>query len=174
LIRLIVLAVAIAAAIPSFAQTSTTPGYVVDANTGCKLYHWDPRPGVTMTWTGPCVQGVAAGSGTLRYFWQGEPSNGTYTGQLRGGQRSGRGTMVFLNGNRYDGEWADDKLNGHGTFVFANGNRYEGQFRDARPNGYGTAVVDGTTHTGSWSNGCFRQGERWAVIGTTAKACGFE
>jgi hypothetical protein len=45
---------------------------------------------------------------------------------------NGYGTMVFVNGNRYDGEWFNGKQNGHGVFTDASGNRREGEWTDGK------------------------------------------
>ena len=42
--------------------------------------------------------------------------------------RSGRGTMRFGDGSRYEGEWRDDDMNGQGVMTLPNGVRYEGLF----------------------------------------------
>ena len=43
------------------------------------------------------------------------PEQGTYTGQARRWQRSGLGTMIYLSGGRYQGDWLDDKRHGRGV-----------------------------------------------------------
>jgi hypothetical protein len=35
-----------------------------------------------------------------------------YTGEVSNGMRHGKGTQLYKNGDRYDGEFRDDKLNG--------------------------------------------------------------
>ena len=32
----------------------------------------------------------------------------------------------------------------------------------------------GQVFTGTWTNGCFRENQRWATVGATAQACGFQ
>ena len=38
--------------------------------------------------------------------------------------------MEFANGDVYFGDWSNDKLNGKGTYVFSNNERYEGDLID--------------------------------------------
>ena len=88
----------------------------------------------------------------------------------------GSGILSWANGFRYEGELRDGRQHGYGTFTEASGERYEGEWRDGRPHGQGTYVqADGTVFEGEWSHGCFGERDgRWASIGTTAAACGFE
>ena len=86
-----------------------------------------------------------------------------------------QGVHNFTNGDRYEGEWRDGKRSGQGVNLMANGNRYAGEFLDSRAHGLGTLVApDGDVYKGTWTNGCFQQGNRRAVVGATAKECGFE
>jgi serine/threonine protein kinase len=53
---------------------------------------------------------------------------------------SGKGILVFKNGDRYDGDFKNHKRDGCGRFSFIGGNVYEyyiGQYVDDRPNGLG-------------------------------------
>lgn len=62
----------------------------------------------------------------------------SYYGQFEDGIPSdGRGTMVFGNGDRYDGEFQNGERNGCGTFTFASGRQYMGQFRADQFHGVG-------------------------------------
>ena len=98
-----------------------------------------------------------------------------YEGEWRDGSQNGRGTSTSKNGDRYEGEWRDGKRSGQGVNLMANGNRYAGEFLDSRAHGLGTLVApDGDVYKGTWTNGCFQQGNRRAVVGATAKECGFE
>ena len=41
-------------------------------------------------------------------------------------QMHGRGTYVFPNGNKYEGEFRNDVKEGYGVLVYVNGEKYEG------------------------------------------------
>jgi hypothetical protein len=41
----------------------------------------------------------------------------------------GKGTYLFPNGNRYDGDWVADLKEGYGTLTYVNGEKYEGQWK---------------------------------------------
>ena len=104
----------------------------------------------------------------------GEWKTEKYTGEMKDGKQHGRGVYVWANSDRYDGDWKGGKRNGRGVFVWANGDRYEGEYRDDKPNGSGTATINRKTYSGYWTNGCFKQGNRTAMIGTSKAACGFK
>lgn len=142
---------------------------------------------------GEWLNGERSGRGTFvfgngaRYvgdFREGKPNGrGTYTwlngnryvGDFRDNQRTGRGTLYFANGDRYEGHFQDGKAQGRGTRTFSAGGHYEGEWRDDLPNGYGTRYTAGDeSFSGHWQNGCFREGARWATVGTTARQCGFQ
>ena len=184
---------------PASAQPAL-PNFLTDPATGCKIAG---SRGNSVSWSGGCVDGFAQGRGTAR--WTG-PNNlvDQFEGDMRGGQRHGRGVFLWIsgsqwtgdrydgdflnnkfhgrgvylwkNGNRYDGEWRNNDFNGHGTMQWAtNGDRYVGEWQNDRAHGQGTkTMTDGRSYTGVWNNGCFRQGDRWATAGATAEECGFK
>ena len=71
--------------------------------------------------------------------------NGTYTGEVRNGERTGRGKYVWKNGDTYEGDFVRGALHGRGKYAWANGNTYEGDFennlRTARVNIYGQTAT---------------------------------
>ena len=141
-------------------------------NQPCQVWNYGNRDYEPFTWTGACVEGKASGEGRLVY----RGGEGVYEGGMEAGKMHGRGILTWANGFRYEGELRDGKQHGYGTFTEASGERYEGNWRDGKPHGQGTYVQgDGTTFKGEWRDGCFgTQGGRWASIGTSAAACGFE
>ena len=104
-----------------------------------------------------------------------EWNNFRYDVELRDGKLHGWGTLTFADGGRYEGEFRDGKMHGRGSRTWPDGGHYEGQYRDNKPHGWGTSTMaDGRRFEGQWRNGCFRRGSNWAVVDTTAAACGFE
>src|SRR5689334_13036979 len=66
-----------------------------------------------------------------------------YDGDWKNNRKDGKGIMIFLNGDKYDGEWKNDKMHGVGSY-FKVGNEtteiYQGYFED------GYRVVNGVRH----------------------------
>ena len=148
----------------------------VENKENCTVWNEHPQPNLTVTWTGGCSGGKANGNGkrVWRFLEDGAWKESSYTGAMRDGRMHGRGVNVWANGNRYEGDYSDEKMNGSGVFVWASGNRYEGDYRDDKPHGSGKYTrADGETYTGYWEDGCFKQGDRWMVVGTSRRACGF-
>lgn len=57
--------------------------------------------------------------------------------------KNGTGTMVYANGNRYDGEWRDDLSEGRGIMTYhPSGNRYEGGWLAGRRHGKGVMYYE--------------------------------
>jgi hypothetical protein len=149
------------------------PGWSIDASTGCWLWNNKPRAGETVSWSGGCgADGRATGQGVAESTWDDkvERAEGDYVG----GRLNGRGVLTMPDGGRYEGEVRDGKPDGRGVLTMANGaSRYEGEFRDGKPNGFSTYSWPSGKLTGTWTNGCGRDGLRTAWVGTTREQCGF-
>ena len=148
------------------------PSWSIAENQPCEVWNYGNTDYEPLTWSGPCMNGKASGSGRL-VFRSGE---GVYDGAMQGGKMHGRGVLDWANGLRYEGELRDGKQHGQGTLTQATGARYVGGWREGRPHGHGSYTqADGAIFEGDWRDGCFGEREgRWASIGTTAAACGFE
>ena len=73
---------------------------------------------------------------------------------------------MFADGGRYEGDFVNGKMQGQGLRLWPNGMRYEGAWSNDLPNGWGTRSggPDAQTFSGTWTNGCLRDGRRWAVV----------
>ena len=90
-------------------------------------------------------------------------SDGVYTGQyfvknvcpddkvIKKTIKSGKGTMKYVNGDFYDGNWMDDTKTGKGIMKYANGDVYDGKWSS---NGkYGKGIMryaNGDIYEGEW------------------------
>ena len=45
-------------------------------------------------------------------------------------QKHGRGTYLWVNGDKYDGEWKNDNRHGRGTYTRANGYQHVGEWKN--------------------------------------------
>ena len=132
--------------VAAFAQ-SLQPGWIADPRSGCRVWNGSPKPSETIAWSGGCANGLAQGRGVLQWYQAGKP-NGRYEGEFRDGKENGRGVATWASGNRYEGEWRDGKA--HGLGVYTKGS---------------------DTFNGIWRDGCFRSGERWALVGADESSC---
>ena len=127
-----------------------TPGWIVDAQTGCAVWNPFPIPNESVSWTGSCPGGIAQGFGAVYWFKDGQPlsrGGGTY----RDGRLSGQGTTTWHDGTKYVGAYLDGKWSGHGTLTRPDGGKYEGAFREGKRNGYGTYTwPDGRRFVGEY------------------------
>ena len=46
------------------------------------------------------------------------------------GQRIGHGSMTYVDGSRYEGEWAGNWRNGQGVYTLIDGQEFRGCFKD--------------------------------------------
>jgi hypothetical protein len=110
---LVALAIAamLAVSVEARAQTDNPakPGWIADPKTGCKIWNQAPEPHETITWSGPCKDGYADGTGTLQWIENGKKGD-RYDGEYGHGKRNGHGIVTEHNGTRVEGDWHDDEL----------------------------------------------------------------
>lgn len=162
------------------AQDAAPPLWLDTQTANCRVQILEPVATSSITWSGACADGTAAGEGTLVWIYrdyEGAERSSSYTGTMRGGLphgrgvielasgdryegdwadgvKSGRGIMAWANGDRYDGDWKDDTQSGHGIYVWANGDRYAGDWANDEQSGRGTYVfANGFTYVGDWARG---------------------
>ncbi|MEL6159713.1 MAG: pentapeptide repeat-containing protein [Cyanobacteria bacterium J06554_11] len=97
----------------------------------------------------------ATGKGTMLY-----PTGNRYDGDYESGRRNGCGTFTYSNGRRYVGQFVADQFNGQGTWILENGERYIGEFKDNQCHGQGIFVfANGSVESGTWQQGQLIGGE---------------
>ena len=96
------------------------------------------------------AKGQRHGKGTLRW-----PNGNAYFGNWVEGSMVGIGLFLYAAENdTYRGEFLDDKKHGKGRYEFANGNFYEGQFAKDRRHGKGRySWTCGDSYDGDWVDG---------------------
>jgi hypothetical protein len=105
----------------------------------------------TMTgdFTSDPITGMVSGRGKI--VWD---NGDQFEGTLVRGTKEGKGQFIWANGQRYKGDWAKGLPNGKGTIHFPNGNRYEGDMKDGVPNGTGTIYFsNGNRYRGEVKDG---------------------
>lgn len=127
----------------------------------CQVVNDSPRKGEWITWSGPCKDGFAHGTGVLEWiaggelksYYSGDMARGIeygqgyfknrfgmeYEGGFKDGKYDGQGTLLNFDG-RYDGKWKDGKRHGLGRMVFTLGGRYEGMWKDDLFHGKGEII----------------------------------
>ncbi len=168
---------------------------LTDPRTGCRLLMANPQPNRSILWSGPCNGGVIAGGGRLQVL-EGSRLLFTYDGSVTDGRVTGRGTAVFPDGRRIEGnffggipkgrvaivlpgvargetELVNGKMNGFTVLTAPDGSRSEGQFINDVPEGPGTLTAkNGTRVQGTWRGSCFRAGSQVLVaIGKSVRDC---
>jgi hypothetical protein len=96
---------------------------------------------------------VPHGRGTMRYL-----NGSVYTGQWDNGKMHGNGMIRWEDGSVYSGQWVLGKRTGHGSYNWASGDRYVGQWKENQLYGPGTFYhSNGFVEKGFW-------GEKTLVI----------
>ena len=108
-----------------------------------------PNQIMTGDFTPDPVTGLVSGRG--RIIWD---NGDQFDGTMVRGQKEGRGEFRWANGQRYSGDWARDQPNGRGTIRYPNGDRYTGDMRAGLPNGNGTLTfANGNRYRGEVRDG---------------------
>ena len=111
--------------------------------------------GISQVWALPNCKGsyneITWNNCIGTYVWVNENK---YVGDFKGGKRNGQGTYTFANGDKYIGGHKDGNRHGQGTFFWANGNKYTGDYRDNNRNGQGTfTYANGEKYIGKYEDG---------------------
>lgn len=125
---------------------------------GC--YVWDDHyyADQTVTWTGECRDGLASGTGTLK--WVRGDDEYENTGLLRNGKRHGDWVLRYADGTVWEGPMVDGKRHGRWVERLADGGVQEGSYVEGKRHGQWTVrradgdvyqgpVVEGKKH-GQW------------------------
>jgi len=90
-------------------------------------------------------------SGRGKVVWD---NGDSFEGSLVNGQRQGEGQFVWASGQSYAGMWEQDQPRGQGQMQFTNGNRYQGRVEDGLPEGQGVMkYASGDEFTGQLKRG---------------------
>ena len=108
------------------------------------------------SWTGECVydyeyeEFVPCGKGTMKV-----PELGVYRGEvLDGGIFHGKGTFLFSDGEKYEGEWENNRMHGQGSYKYPDGTEYVGEWSNDKFHGNGLfKFPSGNEYVGESSNG---------------------
>jgi MORN repeat len=152
----------------AIATAALAGDWIVDASVGCRVWNPHPGPDETIRWSGACANGYAQGRGAAQWFRSNLPFESD-EGEWREGRQIGYGTQVWPTG-RYEGELLDGEPHGTGVLTLQ-GARYDGAFRNGRPNGAGTLSQGDVVYAGTWTDGCFRDGNRRAAFGVPLSSC---
>ena len=97
-----------------------------------------------------CIKGNCVnGKGT--FIW---PNGDKYNGNWKNQKPHGLGTFIWVNGTKYIGDWEFGIQNGQGTVTWANGDKYIGGRKNGQADGQGTFIfANGITQSGEWKNG---------------------
>ena len=82
-------------------------------------------------------------------------SKAIYEGNFNAyGERDGKGTMTWENGDAYTGDFFNGNRHGHGTLQFSDGSEYVGEWECNQQHGVGTRCwLNGDCYTGQYSRG---------------------
>lgn len=116
----------------SYAQSDSPPTSLVQAsNVPCKVGRPNVKPVESVTWSGQCAEGLAAGPGTAQWFEKGMPTL-RFDGTFARGLLEGKGKMTGADGDRYEGDYKGGLRHGHGVYVSGAGVRFEGEYLNNR------------------------------------------
>jgi hypothetical protein len=131
----------------SWVQPCEEGNWLLDTQTGCRMWDWHPDPRDQAAWTGSCPRGQKDGHGVVQWFEHGQEID------------------------RFEGTYREGKREGFGRYQWNETDRYEGRYANDVPDGFGTAVLAGKTFAGDWKNGCLANGDQVVAIGVPRSSC---
>jgi hypothetical protein len=121
--------------------------WLLDTQTGCRIWDWHPEPEDIVTWSGACREGLKQGAGTLQWFEHGRPID------------------------RFEGAFERDRRQGFGRYSWTAHDRFEGHYDADLPNGPGTITIDEVSFFGTWRHGCLTHVGKVIAVGVPLSAC---
>ncbi len=105
---------------------------------GCRIWNSYPKEEETVTWSGGCADGRAAGMGKETWRWKedGQSKTDMYEGPYVDGKANGHWVERFASGNVLEGPYVDGKRHGHWVLRYADGGVDEGPYADGERNGH--------------------------------------
>ena len=107
----------------------------------------------TGVYTGDLIHGYKDGLGRMVYPDNDELFRKEYLGDWKNDKNHGKGKMIYLSGDIYDGFWKEGLYHGHGKYSWDNGNFYEGEWQNGNMHGNGIFNYrDGDLYEGDFEN----------------------
>ena len=122
--------------------------WLLDTETGCRMWDWHPEPEDKAVWTGACRAGLPNGQGQAQWYEHGRPID-RFVGTYRNGKREGAGDYIWNDTVRFQGSYANDL-----------------------PQGQGVLRIDDVVLSGEWNKGCLTKGSKVVAIGVPRSSCG--
>ncbi len=129
---------------------------------GCQVRTSNLRPDATVSWTAECAEGMAQGTGTLKWAWDGDQETIETTGRLRAGKRHGRWVMQWADGGVSEGTFSGGQRHGRWVERWANGTVGEGRYVKGQRHGkWVIRDANGIVNQGSYLEG--KQHGKWVA-----------
>lgn len=81
-----------------------------------------------------------------------------YTGYVINHRMNGQGTLVYANGDKYEGDFKQAVFEGQGTFTSRTGWSYKGDFKKGQADGKGTLKAkNNKVYKGTFKQGIFQK-----------------
>jgi hypothetical protein len=121
--------------------------WLLDTETGCRMWDWHPDLEDKAVWSGTCPHGQKQGHGVEQWFEHGQRID------------------------RFVGTYVNDRRQGFGRYDWNKTDYYEGNYVDDLPQGAGTARIAGEVFSGEWRKGCFGKKGHVVAIGVPRTSC---
>ena len=122
--------------------------WLLDTETGCRMWDWHPEVNDKAVWSGACPKGQKQGYGVLQWTEHGQAID------------------------RFEGTYVNNRREGFGRYDWNATDHYEGLYVNDLPQGFGRASIAGEVFSGVWHRGCFRKADHVVAINVPRKSCG--
>ena len=123
---------------------------------GCYVWNSYLEPAATVTWTEECAEGLAQGTGTLKWVWDGGGKSSEGTGRVQAGKLHGRWILRNADGNVWEGMYEAGRRHGQWVLREKDGDLHEGPIVNEKWHG---DWVQRWANGGVWE-GSFVEGKR--------------
>ena len=118
---------------------------------GCYIWNPNLQPDESVVWTGECSEGLAQGTGTFKWVWDGGKESHESTGPLAAGKPHGRWVVRFSDGTVSEGPFVEGKLHGRWVVRSADETVEEGPYVEGKRHGHWVfRFSDGTVEEGPY------------------------
>lgn len=151
--KLVLTTVTIVLAFLNINAQTTNPGTWIKTKDGdCKYYYTGTISNISVDWDGGCLNNLLSGRGALNIY-ESNVLTLTFIGEMLNGVEHGNGLYKFTDGTVISGLFNNGQIVQTATIVYKNGDVFEGKIKNLKKEGEGIyKTAKGETYAGTFMN----------------------